>query len=230
MADDFYRELGPAGLAALVEPAKTRADIALARRLCRGAGRVLDLACGYGRIALPLAAAGLAVEGIDLDAGLIAQARRDARGRGLPLRYRVGDMRALPYADGSFARVLCLWSSFQHLPTLRDQRACLAEVVRVLAPGGRAYLEMTDGSTPAIERRLAREGRGPGRRIARWRLNGAEISCYLHNQQTLSHALAPLRGATWTVTHRIVHGVRRLTAELVRDGGPGRQVRGRASG
>ena len=214
---DFYAALGPDGLADLVDPAKTKADLRLVRGLCRGATTVLDLACGYGRISLPLAQDGLQVAGLDLDAALIARARRDARGLGLKLRYAVGDMRDLPYRDDSFTRVLCLWSSFQHLHSRRDQVRCLDECWRVLRPGGTAYIEMTDGGDPVIERRLAREGRGPLRRLARWRLHGGEIACFLHNTATLSAAAAASQAAGFAVVApRVVHRIQRLTLTLRR--------------
>ncbi len=208
----FYAKLGSDGLADLASDEKTHEDVRLAKRLCRGARDVLDLACGYGRIAVPMARAGWNMRGIDLSRPLILAARRLARGERSPARFDVGSMLDLPYTAASFDRVLCLWSSFNHLLTLADQRACVAEMLRVLRPGGRAYIESVDAGLPSIRRRLAREGFGPGRRLATWTLGGATITHFFHDHASLTAACseAPRARIGWTA----VHGVRRLSARL----------------
>lgn len=173
---------------------------------------MLDAGCGYGRIAQPLAAAGHRVLGIDLDPGLIADARRRARGLRLPVRYRVGDIRSLPAADASHDAVLCLWSTFQHLLTRADQRRFLAEAQRVLRPGGRLILEMTDAGEPSLAARLASEGTGPQRRIASWTLHGSRIHCFLHDAASLDAVLNGAGFAGHRVATRQVGTVGRLTA------------------
>lgn len=203
--------MGPSGLADIAPP-WTTAD----RRwlLTKLAGRrvVLDAGCGYGRVAQPLAETGHRVLGIDLDPGLIAEAKRRARGLGLPLRYRVGDIRALPAGDASQDAVLCLWSTFQHLLTRADQRRFLAEARRVLRPDGRLLLEMTDAGEPSLATRLAREGTGPQRRIASWALHGSRIRCFLHDATSLDAVLTGAGFANHRVTTRQAGRVRRLTA------------------
>jgi len=208
----FYAKLGSDGLADLASEEKTRADLRLAKRLCRGGQDVLDLACGYGRIAVPLALAGWNVRGIDLARPLIVAARRAARRAASPARFDVGSMLDLPYRAASFDRVLCLWSSFNHLLTVADQRACVAEMLRVLRPGGRAYIESVDAGLPSIRRRLAREGFGDGKRLATWTLGGATITHFFHDRSTLTTACADARHVRIGLT--AVHGVRRLTARL----------------
>jgi len=88
-----------------------------------GPGRVLDLGCGIGHSYERLAPR--ETVGVDLDAGALAgQARATA----------VADMRALPFARASFESVLAV-HSIEHVP---DPERVLAEVTRVLEPGGRA--------------------------------------------------------------------------------------------
>lgn len=83
----------------LTDPA-TSAILRLATRV-GGLGTVTDLGCGRGQVGLALLLAGLAerVQGIDLDAGKIAEASRAAAG--LPARFTVGDLArvAVPEAD-----------------------------------------------------------------------------------------------------------------------------------
>lgn len=207
--DGFYAALGPAGLADIAPPL-TAADLRWLRRLLAGRRDVLDAGCGYGRVAIPLAEAGHHVTGFDLDPALIADARRRARGHGLPLRFRTGDIRRRQ--GGAYDAVLCLWSTFQHLLTIRDRRACLAACHAALRPGGLLVLEMTDAGVPAVAHRLARDGQGPDRRIAAWRLHGATIRCYLHDRDSLARCFAATPFVRVRIASRQVGAVRRLVA------------------
>lgn len=97
-----------------------------AYRLCAPllpVGRVLDLGCGVGHSYRELAPR--VSVGVDLEAVALADQDRETR---------VADMRRLPFAAGSFGSVLSV-QSIEHVP---DPELVLAEVVRVLEPGGRA--------------------------------------------------------------------------------------------
>jgi D-alanine-D-alanine ligase len=110
------------------------------------AHRVLDLCCGQGRHALELARRGFkAVDGFDRSRYLISRARKTALSERLPLRFREGDARKLPYLDGSFDRVYIAGNSFGYFSEPQDDSRVLAEVRRVLAVGGRLLLDLSDG-------------------------------------------------------------------------------------
>jgi SAM-dependent methyltransferase len=148
----FYRALGADGLAA-----RTRADwdaqiVASVLELLPPRARVLDAGCGYGRVAVPLAAAGHEVAGLDLSPELIAAARAAAAAQGVEVAFTVGSMTRLPYADGSFDAVICLWSAFHELLEEREQDAALGEFRRVLAPGG---LGLVEGPLPVAGERIS---------------------------------------------------------------------------
>lgn len=97
--------------------------------------RIADIPCGQGRHAHLLAEAGYDVDGLDLSAHLLKLAK--ARGTGRTLRYRRGDMRALPAAwTGRFDAVLNLFSSFGFFADARDDARVIREFARVLKPGG----------------------------------------------------------------------------------------------
>ena len=97
--------------------------------------RVLDVPCGQGRHAHLLAEAGFDVDGLDYSRELLARARR--RGTGSRLRYTRGDMRHLPARwTGRFDAVLNLFTSFGFFADPNDDRRVIAELARVLAPGG----------------------------------------------------------------------------------------------
>ena len=101
---------------------------------------VLDLACGHGRIANRLAARGARVTGLDATPLFLSHARADAAQRGLEVEFVSGDMRALPFADESFDRVVSFFTSFGYFSEA-ENRQVLGEIRRVLRPGGRLLLE-----------------------------------------------------------------------------------------
>jgi SAM-dependent methyltransferase len=88
----------------------------------------LDIGCGEGRFCRKLAALGIPATGIDPTAELIAEARcRDTEGD-----YRIAAAEALPLGDAAFELVICYLS----LIDIDDLRTAIAEITRVLAPGG----------------------------------------------------------------------------------------------
>jgi SAM-dependent methyltransferase len=94
---------------------------------------VLDVACGTGVVATTAARRGAHVRGLDLSPALIERARQNAAIAGVSIDFVDGDAEALPYADASFDVVL---SQFGHMFAPRPEVA-IAEMVRVLRPGGR---------------------------------------------------------------------------------------------
>lgn len=102
--------------------------------------RVLDLACGYGRHAIPLAERGYDLTGYDLSPVFLDRARRDAAARGVAVRWRRGDMRELPF-DGEFAAVTNLFTAFGYFEDPEDDLRTLCGVRDALEPGGRFLLE-----------------------------------------------------------------------------------------
>ncbi|GAB2517093.1 class I SAM-dependent methyltransferase [Nocardiopsis aegyptia] len=104
--------------------------------LCGGArGRVLEIAVGTGRD-LPYYPPGTDLTGVDLSPGMLARARERAEAVGIDAAFVEGDAQDLPFADGEFDSVVCALA----LCTIPDQRAAVAEMWRVLRPGGRLAL------------------------------------------------------------------------------------------
>jgi len=96
------------------------------------AERILDLGCGDGQLSERIVAAGAALTGIDASPAMVAAARRRR------IRAEEGSAESMPFADGSFDAVF----SNAALHWVRDQDAMMAEVRRVLRPGGRFVAEM----------------------------------------------------------------------------------------
>ncbi|UQI47618.1 DUF4178 domain-containing protein [Streptomyces sp. HU2014] len=107
--------------------------------------RLLDLACGTGRHAVPLAGAGYRVTGADLSADYLGQARRRAAAAGRDVAFVRADMRDLgAFPDGSFDAVTNLHTSFGFFHDAAEDMRVLHEVRRVLAPGGRFLLDVVN--------------------------------------------------------------------------------------
>ena len=108
----------------------------------RASGRVLEVAIGTGR-SLPFYTAASSLTGVDLSPEMLAIARTRASERGLPVDLLEGDAEALPVEDAAFDSVVCTLS----LCTIPDPAAAVAEMKRVLVPGGRLLLLDHVGST-----------------------------------------------------------------------------------
>ncbi|MBM3266554.1 MAG: methyltransferase domain-containing protein [Candidatus Sericytochromatia bacterium] len=127
----------PATLASRAEAAYRAALLALdVRRIAshapRGA-RVLDVGCGSGDLAASLARAGFAVTGVEV-APDAAEAARRRHG----LDVRTGTLAAADFPAGSFD-VAVVWHVLEHVP---DPAGLLADVARVLRPGGVAIVQV----------------------------------------------------------------------------------------
>jgi SAM-dependent methyltransferase len=122
-------------------PAESAAQAQAAARLagCRPGALILDAGCGHGRHAVPLAAAGYRVIGLDASRTLVAAARRAVRGARRP-RFVCGSYARLPFEPGSLDAVMCLGTALGYMGEGAD-RAALREFRRVLAPGGRLLIE-----------------------------------------------------------------------------------------
>jgi len=112
--------------------------------------RVLDLACGRGRVSVRLAQRGCSVTGLDLSPRSLELARSDAEAAGVELELVHADMRDLDRA-AEFDAVVSVFSSFGYFPEQADDERVLAAVARALAPGGALLLDTID--TPNVMKR-----------------------------------------------------------------------------
>jgi SAM-dependent methyltransferase len=105
-----------------------------------GDGRALELAIGTGRVAVPLAARGVPVSGIELSQPMVDQLRRKVPDEA-ELPVVVGDM-ATTRVPGEFALVYVVWNSIGNLRTQAEQVACFRNAARHLSPGGAFVIEL----------------------------------------------------------------------------------------
>ncbi len=106
-------------------------------------GPVVELAVGSGRIAVPIAQAGLAVIGIDISEGMLAVARALAQkhGVGALVDLRVGDLREPPVV-GRVPLVICPFRSLLHMPDETEKLKALRAAHDLLEPGGRLVFDV----------------------------------------------------------------------------------------
>jgi len=121
-----------------------RRDVTFWRNLAlQSGGRVLELGCGTGRIAVPLGRAGVPLVGIDRSAPMLQRARQRVRRSKLQSRVRLvrGDIRRLPFRL-KFATVIAPYGILQSLLRERDLTATLEAVHETLEPGGTFGMEL----------------------------------------------------------------------------------------
>src|SRR5579862_8235023 len=110
------------------------------------AGGALELAVGTGRIAVPLAARGVRVAGIDLSPDMVAQLR--AKSPEIPVE--IGDM-STTRVDGTFSLVYVVFNSINNVTTQDAQVACFENAARHLVPGGCFVVEVGVPNTRRLE-------------------------------------------------------------------------------
>ena len=131
---DVYDELTNVGAYGLA----TEAAVDVLARLAGEAGTALELGIGTGRVALPLAARGVAVTGIDASARMLARLR--AKPGGADVAVTVGDMAEVA-VPGPFDLVYVVASTLYCLPDQNRQLTCLGNAAGRLRAGGHLVVE-----------------------------------------------------------------------------------------
>jgi ubiquinone/menaquinone biosynthesis C-methylase UbiE len=106
---------------------------------------VLELGCGTGRIAIPIAATGAAagrkVIGIDSNPSMLDQAKRKTRAAGVEIELILGDIRSFDLGRDDIDLAVVAFNTINVLLTLEDALACLRSARRHLAPTGRLIID-----------------------------------------------------------------------------------------
>ena len=106
-------------------------------------GPVVELACGTGRISIPIAKAGIRLIGVDASAGMLEVAQEYGRAEGVAelLDLRLGDMRDPPVTE-RVPLVLIPFRSLLHMTTEADRLRALSAARELLAEGGRIIFDV----------------------------------------------------------------------------------------
>lgn len=141
-------------------------------------GRALEFAIGTGRVAVPLAARGVPVTGIELSRPMVDQLRTKVDEATIPVI--IGDM-ATATAPGEYTLVYLVYNTLSNLLTQDEQVACFRNAARHLAPGGRFVIEL---GVPEL-RRLP-----PGQTAIVWQAEPGHLGVDTYDvlrQQLVSH-------------------------------------------
>ena len=123
-------------------------------KMASSAKSVLELACGTGRIAIPLAVKGAQVTGIDNTQSMLDQGKRNARGAGVEIDWVLGDMRSFDLGRDDYDLVVLAFNGLNQMLTLEDALSCLRCARKHLAPNGRLVI---DTFLPTPERLVAED-------------------------------------------------------------------------
>jgi SAM-dependent methyltransferase len=149
MAEDHFGEevaaRYDADLADMFCEAAVESAVAFLAELA-GSGDALEFGIGTGRIALPLAARGVSVSGIDLSEAMVQRLRRKPGGGELAVT--IGDF-ATARVDGRFSLVYLVFNTICNLTGQDEQVACFQNAAAHLEPGGRFVIEV---SVPPLQR------------------------------------------------------------------------------
>jgi SAM-dependent methyltransferase len=152
-----------------------------------GSGRALELGIGTGRVALPLAARGVPVHGIELSRAMVARLR--AKPGGDAIGITIGDF-ATAKAEGTFTLVYLLRNTIMNLTTQAAQVACFRNAAEHLEPGGPFVIEVV---VPDLQRLPP----GEAFHVFAWDETHQGIDEYdVANQGLISHHFRTTEGVT----------------------------------
>jgi SAM-dependent methyltransferase len=102
---------------------------------------VLELACGTGRITIPLGQQGIHMTGLDVSSSMLAHARRKSAAKGVKIEWIEADCRDFQL-DRQFGTIFLPFNSIAHLHDLESVEACFSCVKRHLKAGGRFIIDI----------------------------------------------------------------------------------------
>jgi SAM-dependent methyltransferase len=152
-----------------LEEARKATGLVVTHPPAKGVGRVghpvLELACGTGRLTIPIAQSGVEIVGLDLSPSMLAHARAKAKRAGVEISFVEGDCRNFELG-GKFALVFMAFNSMQHLHDHASLEGLFGSVRKHLVGGGRFIFDVFNPKVESLarsreERRAEREYEDP---------------------------------------------------------------------
>lgn len=125
------------------------------RQVARYGEPVLELACGSGRLTIPLAREGIDITGLDISEEMLQLAKSKASKSGLSIRFIRGDIRSFDLGE-KFKFIVIPAQSLSHLHTREEIEDCFSCVRRHLADEGRFLIELFNSSIGMLARESGR--------------------------------------------------------------------------
>lgn len=119
----------------------------------RRGGTALELGCGTGRLAIPLAQAGIHVTGLDLLPVMLGRTKDRAAAAGVEMDLVQGDMRDFRMEDRHFSLIYLPNTTLPHLLKTKDIIDCFSSVARHLAPGGAFIFDVFNPNVEMLSRK-----------------------------------------------------------------------------
>ncbi|MGD2205311.1 MAG: methyltransferase domain-containing protein [Anaerolineae bacterium] len=143
--DTYFGELYMRIFEAVLTPSHTAQEVAwiMAALDPPPGAQILDLCCGHGRHAVPMAQAGYQVTGLDRSTYLLERARQAADKLGTKVHWVRGDMRHLPWR-GRFDACINMFTSFGYFEDEAANQQVLNQVCAALRPGGMFLLDVSN--------------------------------------------------------------------------------------
>jgi SAM-dependent methyltransferase len=172
----------------------------------KGAGRVLELGCGTGRLTLPIAQNGIDIIGADLSRSMLDAARARAATAEVDVRFVQADMRHFDL-PGRFSTVLIPGNSLLHLLTIEELKQCLTGIHRHLEPGGRLVFDISKWD-------MSRYARDPGQRYPAFAVSHPKTGEISIEETTSYDAAAQVRDVVWYLSAPGAPDFRRIEYRL----------------
>ena len=157
MNDDYVNFYSDAQRYDLVMGAYASGDVLrfYRQQVARYGEPVLELACGSGRLTIPLAREGVNITGMDISEEMLQLAKVKASQTGVSIRFMQGDMRSFDLGE-KFKFIFIPAQSLSHLHTRPEIEGCLSCVRRHLAEEGRLLIELFNSSVSLLARETGR--------------------------------------------------------------------------
>jgi SAM-dependent methyltransferase len=143
--DVYFNELYLRMCGSILTPDRTAQEVAGVMTLLhlQPGARILDLCCGQGRHAVPLAQAGYRMTGLDRSPYLLGKAQQGTEEAGVQVQWVRGDMRWLPWRE-QFDACVNLFTAFGYFEDEAENERVLQQVGNVLKPGGLFLLDVSN--------------------------------------------------------------------------------------
>lgn len=217
-AKEFYNKLKKKGMSKLMTDFRNRSYLSFLRKNLSKRQKILDLACGYGRLTVPLAKEGYSIEGLDLTPSLIKEAKLFAKKEKIKINFKVGNMCSLPYKAESFDAIICMWSSFNHLIHERDQITAVKEIYRVLKNSGTAIVDMPKYNRPTVKQLKFLRHSGKDNHLCHSEINGLKFVDFIHDKNTLRTVLKKAKIKYFSIKTENIFKRRRLLLYIFKRG------------
>lgn len=144
IGSDWYQKIWSLDIMDLswVESTRQQVDFLVDRLELKGGERILDLACGFGRHSIELAARGFSVVGVDITKDYIEYADQTARQRNLDVRFILSDIRELSFVEEFDVVINMGDGAIGYLENDAENLKIFDVIARALKPGGKHFMDI----------------------------------------------------------------------------------------